>query len=379
MKKIIDAGIIGFLGILLLLNFTGCEKDSHTFQVSTFSVDVSPPIGSPVAYAPARSITDPISAKGVVILSDQSPVVLCVVDYLGVANKGQQLWKEALATAANTTTDRVSVHALHQHDGPRCDYDVERILSEHGLGGTRYDTAYLNKTIRNVAKAVSESLETAQTVTHLGFGEAKVDKVASNRRILGEDGKVAIIRWSKTTDSAAIAAPEGLIDPWLKSVSFWDNDKPVAVMTYYATHPQSYYGEGDVTCEFVGIARNTRETTLGGLPHIHFNGASGNITAGKYNDGSKENRPVLARKLETAMKEAWDNTQKVPISASDLVWKTTPVQLPLGPHLIEKDLRAILENDTTTADQKFIAAKHLAWLQTIESGKKIDVSSLRMG
>ncbi|MDH5603195.1 MAG: hypothetical protein OEY51_04635, partial [Cyclobacteriaceae bacterium] len=267
----------------------------------------------------------------------------------------------------------------HQHDGPRCDYDVERILSEHGLGGTRYDTAYLNKTIRNVAKAVSESLETAQTVTHLGFGEAKVDKVASNRRILGEDGKVAIIRWSKTTDSAAIAAPEGLIDPWLKSVSFWDNDKPVAVMTYYATHPQSYYGEGDVTCEFVGIARNTRETTLGGLPHIHFNGASGNITAGKYNDGSKENRPVLARKLETAMKEAWDNTQKVPISASDLVWKTTPVQLPLGPHLVEKDLRAILENDTATADQKFIAAKHLAWLQTTESGKKIDVSSLRMG
>ena len=87
-----------------------------------------------------------------------------------------------------------------------------------------------------MAEAVRASLKFAKPVTHLGFGKAKVEKVASNRRILGEDGKVAIIRWSKSTDSLAIAAPEGLIDPWLKSVSFWDGDSPIAVLTYYATH-----------------------------------------------------------------------------------------------------------------------------------------------
>ncbi len=102
-------------------------------------------------------------------------------------------------------------------------------------------------------------MEQAQPVTQIGFGQAKVEKVASNRRILGADGKVKIIRWSSTTDSAAIAAPEGLIDPWLKCVSFWNDETPLVAMTYYATHPQSYYGKGDVTCEFVGIARNDRE------------------------------------------------------------------------------------------------------------------------
>ena len=91
-------------------------------------------------------------------------------------------------------------------------------------------------------------------MTHLGFGQGKVEKVASNRRILGADGKVEIVRFSRTKDPKAIAAPEGVIDPWLKSVSFWNGDRAVAVLTYYATHPQSHYGKGDVTCEFVGLA-----------------------------------------------------------------------------------------------------------------------------
>ena len=51
--------------------------------------------------------------------------------------------------------------------------------------------------------------------------------------------------------------------------------------------PKVITGKGDVTCEFIGIARNRREKSLGGLPHIHFNGAGGNITSGKYNDGTE--------------------------------------------------------------------------------------------
>lgn len=363
----------------LLLFSTACHQEAEPIRVGVFRVDASPPIGSPVAYAPARSIVDSLSARGVVVLSDEKPIVLCAVDWLGIANEGMERWKESLAKAANTTVDRVSVHALHQHDGLRCDFTTESVLAEYGLGGTRYDTAFLVKTIQNVAEAVGAAAQNAQSVTHLGFGKAKVEKVASNRRILGEDGKVAIIRWSKMTDSAAIAAPEGLIDPWLQSVSFWNEETPLAVMTYYATHPQSYYGQGDVTCEFVGIARNAREKTLGDVPHIHFNGAGGNITAGKYNDGSEAMRPVLAQRIETGMQQAWENTEKTPIAAEDLAWKSTSVTLPLGKHLVKEDLTAILSDEQSTADEKFTAAKHLAWLRRTEAGHTIDISSLRLG
>ena len=352
---------------------------AQSLRIGVFRVDATPPIGAPVAYAPAVKILDSLSARGIVLLSDQEPIVLCVVDWLGIANEGLELWRQSLADAAGTSIDRVSVHAIHQHDGMRCDFTSERILANHGLGGLKFDNEFLKSTIHNVAKAVANAKINAQPVSHIGYGQAKVEKVASNRRILGPDGKVAVMRWSKSTDSLAIAAPEGLIDPWLKSLSFWNEEIPLAVMTYYATHPQSYYGKGEVTSEFVGIARAARENTLNDLPHIHFNGAGGNIAAGKYNDGSEEMRPILASRMENAMKKAWDNTQKTLVSRSDLRWKTKDVALPLGKHLKAKKLRAVLTSETDTLMQKLVAAKHLAWRERTKSGYTITLSYLQLG
>ncbi len=362
---------------LLILSTTRCDTDSEAIKVGVFKVNVSPPIGSPVAYAKARSIQDSLTAKGIVILSDEKPVVLCAVDWIGIANEGQDAWRESLAKAAGTTIDRVSVHAVHQHDGCRCDFTTEGILNEYGLGGWRYDTLFSRKIIQAVASAVEKAKQTAQPVTHLGFGEAMVEKVASNRRILGVDGQVKIVRYSSTKDSAAIAAPEGLIDPWLKCVSFWNSDKPIVVLNYYATHPMSHYGKGDVSSDFAGIARDAREKQLG-VPYIYFTGASGNIAAGKYNDGSPERRAVLADRLEKAMRQAWDGTKKAPLSNSDLEWKNVEVQLPLAKHLDEEELIARLASEKLDSLNKFTAAKHLAWLRRSRSGHKVNISALKL-
>ena len=355
-----------------------CNAESQPLRIGAFVVDATPPIGTPVAYAKTRSITDSLSARGVVILSDQKPIVLCAVDWIGIANEGLEVWKERLAKAAETTVDRISIHSLHQHDAPRCDFTVERILEKYGMGGTRFDNAFYLRVLENVALAVEKAKKNAQVVTHLGFGEAKVKKVASNRRILGKNGKVAIVRYSSATDSLAIAAPEGLIDPWLKCVSFWNKEKPIAVLTYYATHPQSYYGTGDVSCDFVGIGRNAFEKEIG-VSCVHFNGAGGNIAAGKYNNGSPEMRPVLAGRMEAGMKKAWAATKKVPVSAKDLSWKSKLVALPVAHDLIEDELRANMEDKELTPNEKYDSAIRLAWLEQRESGKKAEVSSLRIG
>lgn len=347
-------------------------------RVVAFEADVSPPIGSPVAYASARSIVDPLSARGIVLLGAGKPVVLCAVDFINIANEGHDAWRKALAEAAGTDPERVTVHALHQHDGPRCDFLAERLLSEQGLGGKRFDAAFMADAIARTARAASAALPGAMPVTHVGMGQAQVEKVASNRRILGEDGTVKIVRFSRTTDPEAIAAPEGLIDPWLKTVTFWNDDQPLAALTYYATHPQSYYGKGDVTCEFVGIARNARQSAVG-VPHIHFTGAAGNIAAGKYNDGSPEMRPVLASRLEAGMKAAWDATAKVSVSPASIEWRSHKVHLPLAPHLEAESLRAELEDGEAEEKDRFSAAVRLAWVMRNQSGAGIDVSALRIG
>ena len=188
--------------------------------------------------------------------------------------------------------------------------------------------------IARAAEAVRVAAREARPVTHLGLGQAEVEKVASNRRILGPDGKVKHVRYTACQDPAVRAMPVGTIDPMLKMISFWDGARPVAALTYYATHPQSYYRTGLANPDFPGMARDQRQKTTG-VPHIHFDGAGGNIGAGKWNDGSHENRQILTDRVAAGMAKAWAATVKTPIASADLGWESLPVALPAAPHLDE--------------------------------------------
>jgi hypothetical protein len=363
--------VVAFMAHLL-------HAEDMPLRIAVFTADATPPLGSPVAYAPARSITDPLSARGVVLLGSGKPIVLCAVDWIGIGNTGHDEWRKGLAEAAGTSMDRVTVHTLHQHDGPRCDFRAEELLQAHGLGGTRFDVAFCRDTIAATSDAIRQALPNAKTVTHLGVGEARVEKVASNRRILGPNGRVILSRMSASKNPEAQAAPDGVIDPLLKLISFWDGDTPLACLTYYATHPQSYYGQGHVTAEFVGLARAQRERELQ-LPHIHFNGASGNVAAGKYNDGSAAARPILAQRMADGMKQAWDATKKKPIHAAEVDWRVQPLSLPMGAHMVREDIERELANAAADPRKRLNAATRLACLERSLNGPKIELSRLRLG
>ena len=120
-------------------------------------------------------------------------------------------------------------------------------------------------------------------------------------------------------------APDGLIDPFLKTISFWDEDRPILALHSYATHPMSYYGRGGVSADFVGIARRRFQAEQPETFQIYFTGASGDVTAGKYNNGSPENRPVLASRLTRAMRAAWSKTRRVPLEA--ITFRRTALEL----------------------------------------------------
>lgn len=347
-------------------------------RVAVFNVDATPPLGSPVAYVPARKIEDPLSARGIVLTGAGKPIVLCAVDWIGIGNGGQDVWREKLSEAAGTTTDRVAVHTLHQHDAPRCDFSSELLLASHGASGIHYDVVFARETIHKVAAAIRNALSNTQPVTHLGVGQAKVEKIASNRRILGADGTVVLRRASSTRNPEAIAAPEGVIDPTLRMISFWNGQQPIACLSYYATHPQSYYGRGDVTADFVGLARAQREAELDGLPHIHFTGAAGNVAAGKYNDGSPEMRVTLTKRMADAMGRAWEATEKVSITADEVDWRTVPVRLPVSAHLDEASLSKTLSDRAATQQQRRLAACSLAFLKRAENGAPIELSCLQL-
>jgi hypothetical protein len=368
---------LGLLALFLAV-MPSDSRAAGPLKVGTFAVDASPPIGSPLAYDPTKGVVLPLSCRGVVLIGDGAPVVLCAVDWIGIGNDGHAEFRAALAKAAGTTAGRVCVHTLHQHDAPHCDFSADGLLAAQGINREVYDAAFARGVIARAATAAGEAAAKARPVTHLGLGQAEVEKVASNRRILGPDGKVEYVRYTACPDPKIRDKPVGTIDPMLKMISLWDGDTPVVALTYFATHPQSYYRTGLANPDFPGIARDRRQEETG-VPHVHFDGAGGNIGAGKWNDGSPANRQVLADRVAEGMARAWEATRKTPVSAADLGYESVAVALPPAPHLDEGRLLAVLEDRTAKVRERAKAANDLAWLRRCKAGETIDVACLRAG
>lgn len=367
-----------FVALLLFVTPFCPADEPQRLSVGVFDVDASPPVGSLLAYDPVKDIQTPLKCKGVVIVGSDKPIVLCAVDWIGIGNASHLYFRETVAKAANTSADRVAVQTLHQHDAPWADFSIDELSIQHNAPYRPFDSAYARKAIQNVAAAVGDSLKALQLVTHVGFGTAIVEKVASNRRVLGPDGKVLHVRWSSVKDPIVRDFPEGVIDPSLKMISFWNKDKPVAAMSYYATHPQSYYRTGLANPDFPGLARNATESKIG-VPLIHFNGAGGNVTAGKYNDGAHENRQVLADRVASAMERAWKDTKREPLSSKDVTWNSEGIVLPLASGLDKAALTTVLNDANQPPQARFVAATKLVWIQRTLANEPIPVGCLGLG
>lgn len=374
--------ILIFSGIFFIDNLSAGDNsfkkslESPSLRLATFDIDATPPVGSIMAYNPVVNIWDMgLRGRGVVLLGAGKPLVLCSVDWIEINNESQDVFKKTLADAAGTVPERVVIHTVHQHDAPMSDFSAEQILKEKGLDPGCFESSFQRKVLHNLEVAVRESLEHSQPVTRIGLGSAPVYKVASARRIIGADGLSKASRYSATADSSLRAEPEGLIDPVVSLVSFWNNETPIAVLSYYATHPQSYYRTGIPNPDFPGIARFYRQLAVPQALHIHFNGAAGNITAGKYNDGSKENRGILAARLADGMRRAWEATRFETVTSTSVDWYIEPVSLKPA-----KDLES-LWGKINTLDSASIRANiyKLVRYRRYLTGRKIDISCLKIG
>ena len=372
------------LFVCAIMLVTSSVFGDDLLRMATFQSDATPPLGSPLCNGnvqPAMEIVSPLTARGVVLLGAGDPIVLCAVDWVGIGNGSYDAFREALATSTGTTPDRVALHTLHQHDAPGSDFATEQLLAEQGLPGAFSNPDFDAEVMNRLASAAGESLKQAQPVTEIGLGAGQVERVASNRRILGDDGRVAIQRQSAGgKNPAARDAPEGTIDPLVRLVSFWNGNRPVAVMTYYATHPQSYYGKGGVNWDFVGMARQMREEALPGVPHVHFDGAGGNVAAGKYNDGAQENRPVLAKRLAEGMQRAWDSQQKQAVNAADVMWSVEPVLLPVRDSLQDENESLIkVKDESNTNKVRIRSARDLVFVRRMNEGRSLPITCLQLG
>lgn len=363
------------------LGVSGCAGGvGGRLRVSAFAADVTVPVGHGMMGGAwlSRRVVDPLEAHGVVIQGAGDPVVFVSVDWCEIRNDAYLRWQEAMAEAAGTRPERVMISTIHQHDAPVADLGAEARLRAKGLEGTVCDPAFHEEAVRRVARAARESMRFAAPVTHLGTGRADVREVASNRRYGMPDGSVRWDRTSATRNAFAKEAEAGVIDPWLRTLSFWNGRVPLACLHFFAVHPMSHYGQGDVSWDFPGMARTRRRREMGGVPQVYVSGCSGNVTAGKYNDGSPGMRAVLAERLREAMARAWDATERRPVRGAE--FRVARVQL--EPRVTDGFDVATLESRLKPGVRPFdqcLAAMGLSWQARVAAGRPIEVPCLDFG
>ncbi|HWB98229.1 MAG TPA: hypothetical protein VG672_16060, partial [Bryobacteraceae bacterium] len=349
------------------------------WELATFRADVTPSVGGSLFYAvTAVKIVDLLGARGLVLRGPAGTFVITVVDWCEIRNNSYDRWRTALAEAAGTSREKVLLTCVHQHDAPYTDRRAQELLTENHVVERLCDTPFEDRMIRRVAEALRASLSHMRPVTQIGAGMARVEQVASNRRYVLPDGRVSFERTSATRDPAIRALPEGLIDPWMRTLSFWNGEQALAAISAYSTHPMSYYGKGEVSADFPGMARAARQQATPETLQIYASGASGDTMAGKYNDGSHENRPALAGRMRQAMETAWNQTRRFPLEGVRFRNAALRMEPRRGPGFSEAELRATLADPKAQRVARFEAALALSWRERVAENRPIDVPALEL-
>jgi hypothetical protein len=151
-------------------------------------------------------------------------------------------WRRALAEEVGPLRDGVMISCKHEHDAPLMDPEAEYLLREVDRSGAWRDLAaadskdkiqmasacwpdFNRMCIQRARMALAEALKRRVTVTQYGIGKARVEGIASNRRFIKPDGMVSYGRMSRCTDPVARAAADREIDPFVRTLSFWAEEK----------------------------------------------------------------------------------------------------------------------------------------------------------
>ena len=79
---------------------TSTASPPARLSLAVFDIDATPPVGSMMAYDPVTNKWDlGLRARGIVLLGAGQPIVLCAVDWIGIANEAHDLFRERLAAA----------------------------------------------------------------------------------------------------------------------------------------------------------------------------------------------------------------------------------------------------------------------------------------
>lgn len=351
-------------------------------RLASFKTDITPPGGEPIAFGVNRRVDSRIFVRGLVLQKDSVRAVLAAADIIGLHGSVYRVWRRAIAFAAGCPEKNVLLHCVHQHDSILPPSKTRLRLGAKLNLGPQPSVAYYSRILSNIGAAVRQAVRGRwRKVSRIATSERRVAGLASNRRLVGPDGKIFAMRWSMTSNLELQRKPVGQIDPFLRTVGFLsENERVLAALHYYATHPMGAYGRNMASADIPGVALSYAEKTRRGTAQLYFTGCAGDVTFGKYTFASKsKNLRVLGARLGRALAENLLALRGKNHSAISLRLTRASFDLPLDRARInaaamEKRLRAAKERGAA-----HFPIRMLELLRGWERWRRVELTRLDLG
>lgn len=311
-----------------------------TLQLLPFKVDVTPPAGVQMAYAENKPGDTRIFIRGVVLDDGRTKAVIASCDYLYIWGQTWFDWRKAIAKSAGTMEDHVFLHSIHQHDSMRITPQWNEYARR--FGKETVSDGYCKESLDKLCRTIEDGAAQGRwrVAAKLLTAERRIWGLASNRRMLDDQGKCFAMRYSMCDSPELKALPTGVIDPFLRTIAFAETDgRLIAALHFYASHPMAAYKTGRVAQDVPGVALACVEEALGqDALNIYFTGCGGNVSFGKYHLGcKKESLELLGRRLGEGMVANLKRLEERPMGR--LTFAEARFEFPLNPKILEPSMR----------------------------------------
>ena len=241
------------------------------------AVDITPPVGTPLAGFAARKgvsegIHDPLMARALVVEREGGETVaLLTVDVVGIPTPMARQVRERIAAAIGTAPDHVMLSASHTHSGPVLEHSLDTI----GLASEHYRATLADDLVGAAAAAAKR-----RAPVRLEAASGRIEGIGRNRR--HDDGLP--------------------VDPEVGLLSLLPSSGPACRFVKYACHAVTLGPDNlQITADYPGYAMRFIERVMGpGTVAMFANGAAGDVNTGHSADLSALGYFIPGRTFERA-------------------------------------------------------------------------------
>lgn len=239
------------------------------FQAGFARVDVTPPLGSPLAgnsqYRPAERILDPLELNCVAFSDGENTALLITGDFLYVMEDAATRIRNLIAKRCNVPAGNVFMQGLHQHTSLRIG------TRPHVWGKGFDDEAYLDVLYRKYCDVAQLAIRDLKDAFPLYAEKESPDPLSFIRRYEMKDGS---FKMNPGRGNPNIVRPIGESDNTVRLLRLRREESEDIAIVGFQCHPDVIGGKG-ISADWPGFVRRYTERALPDVKCILINGFQG--------------------------------------------------------------------------------------------------------